>query len=154
MRQGVHWVPVALFGALLYGSFSLMFAMVDNNIKNDKLAQIGYGLILSMGSGIVASLIYFLYYRLHYKKQADVLMKYINWKVVAITLLCSVMINPIHTLVMILGGSVGQQTMYSLAIVPLLLGMWFYFGETLTMYQWVGLVLAGSGSFLMGYKNA
>ena len=61
--------------------------MVDNNIKNDKLAQIGYGLILSMGSGIVASLIYFLYYRLHYKKQADVLMKYINWKVVAITIL-------------------------------------------------------------------
>lgn len=154
MHHGVHWVPIALFGALIYGSFSLMLAMVDKSIKNDKLAQVGYGLVLSMCSGIVASLIFFLYYRPHYKKHADIVMKNINWKVVAMTLLFSVMIQPTHTLVMNEGGSVGQQTMYALAIVPVLLGTWFYFGEKLTLYQWIGLVLAGSGSFLMGYKNA
>ena len=153
MHHEAGWVPIALFGALIYGSFSLMLAMVDKRIKNDKLSQVGYGLILSMCSGIVAALIFFLYYRPRYSKHADITLKYINWKVVAATLLFSVMIQPTHTMVMNEGGSVGQQTMYALAIVPVLLGTWYFFGEELTMYQWIGLILAGSGSFLMGYKK-
>ena len=152
MHHAIDWVPIALFGALIYGSFSLMLAMVDKKIRSDKLAQVGYGLILSMCSGVVAALIFFLFYKKHYKKHADVVLQNINWKIVIGTLIFSVLIQPTHTMVMNEGGSIGQQTMYSLAIIPVLLGTWFFFGEVLTIKQWIGLVFAGIGAFLMGYK--
>ena len=48
MLNSVGWVPLALFGAFVYGSYSLMLMMVHDKIRKDKIAQVGYSLILSI----------------------------------------------------------------------------------------------------------
>ena len=37
MLDSVGWVPLALFGALVYGSYSLMLMMVHDKIRKTKL---------------------------------------------------------------------------------------------------------------------
>lgn len=152
MLDSVGWIPLALFGAFIYGSYSLMLMMVHENIRKDKIAQIGYSLILSMCFGLVITPIYFLYYNTHHKKHADILLKYIDWKFVVLLLVVGLAGGPLHLLVLNSGGSVAQQTMMSLSIIPIVLGSRLFLGEVLTTKQWLGLILAGIGAFLMGNK--
>ena len=42
--------------------------------------------------------------------------------------------------------------MMSLSIIPIILGSRLFLGEVLTNKQWLGLILAGIGAFLMGSK--
>ena len=88
------------------------------------------------------------------KNTAIMLEKNISWKIVALTLVVSIMITPMHALVINQGGSVGQQMMYALAIIPVLIGSRIFFNERLNNKQIAGLVLAGLGAFLMGSKTA
>ena len=76
-----------------------------------------------------------------------------DWKIILLTIAVGFLIGPVHTLVINAGGSIGQQTMYTLAIIPVLLGSWFFFKESLSLKQWVGLVFAGIGAFLMTSKE-
>ena len=152
MLNSVGWVPLALFGALVYGSYSLMLMMVHDKIRKDKIAQVGYSLIFSICFGIIITPIYFLYFNVHHKEKANIVLKYIDWKIVLALLVIGLSIGPVHVLVMNAGGSIGQQTMMSLSIVPTLIGSWLFFGQVLNIKQWIGLILAGVGAFLMGSK--
>ena len=152
MTKPITWIPLSLFGAFLYGTFSFMLSFVDKKIKNSESAQFGYGMILAMGSGIIALIVY-LAWKHKEPKTAKMLEGNMNWKIIIITLLFSVMITPAHTLVINQGGSVGQQMMYSLAIIPVLVGSRYFFKEKLNTKQWIGLVFAGIGAYLMSGKT-
>ena len=102
--------------------------------------------------GIIITPIYFLYFNVHHKEKANIVLKYIDWKIVLALLVIGLSIGPVHVLVMNAGGSIGQQTMMSLSIVPTLIGSWLFFGQVLNIKQWIGLILAGVGAFLMGSK--
>ena len=39
MLDSVGWLPLAIIGALVYGSYSLMLMMVHDKIKKDKIAS-------------------------------------------------------------------------------------------------------------------
>ena len=152
MSNNLTWFPLSLLGALFYGTFSFMLSFVDSKIKRSESAQFGYGMILAMASGLLAAIMYVIW-RIKDKNTAIMLEQNISWKIVAATLVVSIMITPMHALVINQGGSVGQQTMYALAIIPVLIGSRIFFGERLNNKQIAGLVLAGIGSFLMGSKT-
>lgn len=152
MSKSLTWVPLSLLGALFYGTFSFMLSFVDSKIKKSESAQFGYGMILAIVSGMLAAVMYFVW-RIKDKKTAIMLEQNIDWKIIALTLVVSIMITPMHALVINQGGSVGQQTMYALAIIPVLVGSRIFFGERLSYKQITGLILAGIGSFLMSSKT-
>jgi drug/metabolite transporter (DMT)-like permease len=145
----MEWIPISLLGAGVYGVFSFMLSFIHEDIKNDESAQLGYGLIIAICAGILAAVMYTLW-RTSNGKSAKLLESSLNYKVIAATLLFALMTNPIHAMAINKGGSVGQQVMYGLAIVPVLVLSWHFHGEQLSYKQWVGLALAGSGAFLMG----
>jgi len=148
----MSWVPLSLLGATLYGSFSFMLSFVDPKIKKSESAQFGYGTLLVIISGILGTIIHSVW-RVYDKQAAAILDKHISWWVIAVTLIFSIMISPMHALVINQGGSVGQQMMYSLAIIPVLIGSRYFFGEQLSAKQWAGLAFAGVGAFLMSSKT-
>ena len=152
MLDSVGWLPLAIIGALIYGSYSLMLMMVHDKIKKDKIAQIGYSLVLSMCFGLIITPIYFFYFNVHHKEKANIILKYIDWKIVLALLMIGLLSGPLHLLVLNAGGSIGQQTMMSLSIIPVLVGSWLFFGQTLNIKQLIGLILAGIGAFLMSSK--
>ena len=152
MSNKLAWFPLSILGALFYGTFSFMLSFVDDKIKKSESAQFGYGMILAIASGLLASVMY-LVWRIKERNTAIMLEQNISWKIVALTLVVSIMITPMHALVINQGGSVGQQTMYALAIIPVLIGSRIFFGERLSYKQIVGLIFAGIGSFLMGSKT-
>ena len=152
MLDSLGWLPLAIIGALIYGSYSLMLMMVHNKIKKDKIAQIGYSFILSMCFGLIITPIYFFYFNIHHKEKANIILKYIDWKIVLALLMIGLLSGPLHLVVLNAGGSIGQQTMMSLSIIPVLVGSWLFFGQTLNIKQLIGLILAGIGAFLMGSK--
>ena len=143
-----YWLPLSLVGALIYGSFSLLLEFVSPKIKSSESAQFGYGLILAV---IQIPIIIIAYGLWHYYNPKDrkILIKNLDWKLIAATILFGFLIGPIHTLVINAGGTVGQQTMYSLAIIPVLLGGWFFLKERLTKKQWIGIGCAALGAYLM-----
>ena len=152
MSNKLAWFPLSILGALFYGTFSFMLSFVDDKIKKSESAQFGYGMILAIASGLLASVMY-LVWRIKERNTAIMLEQNISWKIVALTLIVSIMITPMHALVINQGGSVGQQTMYALAIIPVLIGSRIFFGERLSYKQIAGLIMAGIGSFLMGSKT-
>lgn len=152
MANAITWIPLSLFGAFMYGTFSFMLSFVDDNIRKSISAQFGYGMILVILSGIIALFMY-LGWKYREPKTAKMLEKNLNWSVIVVTLLFSIMITPAHTLVINKGGSVGQQTMYSLAIIPVLVGSWYFYEEHLNHKQWIGLIFAGIGAYLMSGKT-
>jgi drug/metabolite transporter (DMT)-like permease len=143
-----YWVPLSIIGAIIYGSFSLLLELVDPAIKKDTNAQFGYGLFLGFVQIPIIIISYALWYYL-YPESRKVLLKNINWKIIALTIIVGILIGPIHTLVINAGGSVGQQTMYSLAIVPVIFGGWYLLKEELTTKQWIGIAFAALGAYLM-----
>ena len=152
MTSAINWLPLSIIGAFLYGMFSFLLSFIDPKIKENESAQFGYGMILGITSGILALIMYFIW-RYNNNKTAIMLEQKINWKIVALTLLFSIMITPMHTLVINKGGSVGQQTMYALAIIPVLVGSKYIYQEKLSKQQILGLVLAGIGAYFMSGKD-
>lgn len=152
MATSSTWVPLSLLGAFLYGTFSFMLSFVDEKIKKSESAQFGYGMILAIASGILALVMYSVW-RMRDKKTAKMLEANIDWRIVVVTLIFSIMITPMHALVINQGGSVGQQTMYALAIIPVLIGSRIVYGEQLSHSQIGGLVIAGIGAYLMSGKS-
>ncbi len=150
--MNLSWFPLSIFGAFIYGSFSFSLALVSEKIKNNESVQFGYGILLMI---IQIPLVFIIFGIWAYKNKNDykILVKNLNWKILALTLAFGILINPAHAMVINAGGSIGQQTMYSLAIIPVLIGSWFFFRERLNLQQWSGLILAGIGAFLMSYKN-
>ena len=68
-------------------------------------------------------------------------------------ILFAVSTNPVHSIVINAGGSLGQQTMYSLAIaIPVLIAGYFISSESLKSIQWLGILLAVIGTVLMNSK--
>lgn len=143
-----YWFPLSLIGAAIYGSFSLLLELVDPKIKADENAQFGYGLILAVIQ-IPIIIISYGVWHLYNPKARKVLINNLNWKIIAMTILFGFSIGPVHTLVINAGGSVGQQTMYSLAIIPVLVGGWFFLKESLSRKQWIGIIFAAVGAYLM-----
>jgi drug/metabolite transporter (DMT)-like permease len=146
-----YWLWLALLGALLYGTFSLLFGIVAPEIKADTAAQFGYGLLIAIVAFPINTSL-FLFWRHKNKKSNKTLFKHINWTLFILLVLFGAATNPLHSIVFNTGGSLGQQTMYSLAILPVLFGGWFILKERLTIMQWIGIILAGSGTFLMNSK--
>jgi drug/metabolite transporter (DMT)-like permease len=145
-------VHLSLLGALLYGTFSFLLSFIDEKIKKSESAQFGYGIILAMASGILA-LVMYLVWRMRENKTANMLESNIDWRIIALILLCSIMITPMHAMVINQGGSVGQQTMYAVAIIPLIIGSKIIYGEQLSHSQIGGFVFAGIGAYLMSGKS-
>lgn len=143
-----YWVPLSIFGAIIYGSFSLLLELVDPAIKNDTNAQFGYGLFLGFIQIPIILIIYGIWYYM-FPDSRKLLMKNINWKIIALTIIVGILIGPVHTLVINAGGSVGQQTMYSLAILPVIFGGRYLLKEDLSIQQWVGIGFAALGAYLM-----
>lgn len=143
-----YWFPLSLFGAFIYGSFSLLLELVAPKIKADENAQFGYGLILAVIQ-IPLIIISYSVWHMYNPKSRKVLINNLDWKIIVATIVFGFLIGPVHTLVINAGGSVGQQTMYSLAIIPVLLGGWFFLKENLTRKQWIGIVFAALGAYLM-----
>jgi drug/metabolite transporter (DMT)-like permease len=143
-----YWLPLSLFGALIYGSFSLLLELISPKIKSSESAQFGYGLILAVIQIPIVIIAYSLW---HYynPKDSKILIKNLDWRIITATILVGFLIGPVHTLVINAGGSVGQQTMYSLAILPVLIGGWVLMKERLTKKQWVGIGCAALGAYLM-----
>ncbi len=147
------WFPLSLIGALVYGGYSMLLSLMNPQLKADKNAQLGYGVLLALVN-IPLNIIAFYFCDKEYKKTASkVLWNNLNWKVVGVTVLIRFLIDPVHAVVINAGGAVAQQTMYSLAIIPVLLGSWIVFKESLTLKQWIGLFMAGGGAWLMGVKS-
>jgi len=143
-----YWFPLSLFGALIYGSFSLLLELISPIIKSNESAQLGYGLILAVIQTPMVLLSYGLWYYYN-PKDSKILIKNIDWRIMAATVIFSVLIQPVHTLVINAGGSVGQQTMYSLAILPVIIGGWLLMKERLNIKQWTGIAFAAFGAYLM-----
>ena len=147
------WFPLALLGAFVYGSYSFLLSFMDPALKADKNAQLGYGVLLGL-LNIPINVIVFYFWDKEYKETSSkVLWKNINWKILLVTVFIRVLTDPVHAVVINAGGAVAQQTMYSLAIVPVLIGSWVFFKQSLTKKQWVGLILACLGCWLMGDKS-
>ena len=143
-----YWLSLSIFGAFIYGSFSLLLELVNSKIKADDDAQFGYGLFLAV---IQIPIIIIAYSLWHYynPKSRKVLLKNINWRLIGATIIAGFLIGPVHTLVINAGGSVGQQTMYSLAIIPVIIGGRLFLKEKLNSKQWTGIVFAALGAYLM-----
>tara|TARA_B100000035_G_C20990468_1_gene549903 strand:- start:140 stop:616 length:477 start_codon:yes stop_codon:yes gene_type:complete len=148
----VNWVPLALLGAIIYGSFSFLLSAISPKIKQDEDAQFGYGIFIPFLQVPISILFYLIWAKLN-PKSNKILIKNVDWKIILLTIAVGFLIGPVHTLVINAGGSIGQQTMYTLAIIPVLLGSWFFFKESLSLKQWIGLVFAGIGAFLMTSKE-
>jgi drug/metabolite transporter (DMT)-like permease len=147
------WVPLALLGALVYGGFSFLLSFIDPKIKANESAQVGYGLLLAVVQVPLNIIMFYLWSMKNKDSVSKVLWKNVNWKIALITVIAGFLITPVHTIVINAGGAVAQQTMYSLAIVPVIIGSWVFFKQGLTKRQWLGLILAGLGSWLMGDKS-
>ena len=146
--MSLSWVPYSLFGALIYGSMSFSLGFVSPKIKKSLTGQMGYGFVYCALSGLL-SIIALLGLKTHMSKDINTMISNIDVRVLALTAILNMMVNPIHAVVMNEGGSVGQQTMYSLAIIPVLVGEAFFYGEKLSIKQIIGIILAGGGAYLM-----
>jgi drug/metabolite transporter (DMT)-like permease len=144
----ITWIPLALLGAFIYGMYSLLLDCVAPEIKGNQEAQVGYGLTLGLARIPVALILYWLWARKQ-KTGKLVLHKYINWKIILLTLVFGCLIDPVHTLVVNAGGSVGHQTMFSLSIIPVIVGGYFLFHKHLTIKKWIGIVVSCAGMWLM-----
>ena len=149
--MNISWIPLSILSDFIYGSFSFSLTLVSDKIKNNESVQFGYGILLMI---IQIPIVFIIFAIWAYKNKNDykILVKNLDWKILALTLAFGILINPAHAMVINAGGSIGQQTMYSLAILPVLFGGWFILKERLTIMQWIGIVLAGSGTILMNSK--
>lgn len=147
-----YWLPLAILGAVIYGTFSLLLGVVSPEIKKDTKAQFGFGLLIAIIAIPLNTTMFFIW-KNKYPKSYATLFKYINWPMFLLLVIIAISTNPVHTLVFNAGGSLGQQTMYSLAIVPVILGSALFLKEHLNIKQWIGIVLAGLGTFFMTSKK-
>ena len=118
-------------------------------IKGNQQAQVCCGLTLGLARIPVAFILYWLWARKQKKTGKLVLHKYINWKIILLTLVFGCLIDPVHTLVVNAGGSVGYQTMFSLSDIPVIVGGYFLFHKHLTIKKRIGIVVACAGMWLM-----
>ena len=146
------WFPLSVLGAIVYGSYSFLLSFMDPALKADKNAQLGYGVLLAIINIPINVIAFYLWDKEYKETSSKVLWKNINWKILLATVVVRFLIDPVHAVVINAGGAVAQQTMYSLAIIPVLVGGWVYFRQSLSIQQWVGLVMAGVGAGLMGIQ--
>lgn len=146
--MGITWLPQALLGAFIYGSYSFLLSYVSPEIKKDQGAQLGYGLTLGLARIPIAIILYVIWAHKQ-KTSKDTLHKFINWKIILLTLAFGCLIDPVHTLVVNAGGSVGHQTMYSLSILPVLIGSYLIFSKNLNVKNWIGIAASCLGMWLM-----
>ena len=151
MNMKINWFPLAVFGALIYGTFSALFLLVPEKIKQDEQAQIGYALMIVLFSLPVNLIILSL---INAKSPVSLknVWKHTNWILFSLIIIINIIYNPLHSLIVNTGGSLGQETTYTLAIIPVLLGSWYFLNERLTNIQWVGIAFAAAGTFLMDFK--
>lgn len=145
-----NWLPVTAMAALLYGLYSFSFAFISPNLKANHNAQFGYGVLIALLSIPINVIGLYIWWKKN-PSDAKVLMSNLSWKLLLFTILVRFTIDPIHTVVINSGGSIANQTMYTLAILPVLAGMYYFFHERLLKTQWFGLVLAALAMFFMGY---
>ena len=143
-----YWLPIALFGAFIYGSFSFLLSFLDKKIKNNYKAQIIFGALLNFPQLILYYILFFIWY-LFNKDKIGILIKNINWIIAFITIIFDLLTNPIHALVINAGGSVGQQTMYSLTIFPVIILGYFFLKQKIKIRQIIGILVASFATFLM-----
>ncbi len=146
-----YWIYFALLGALWYGVFSFSLGIVDPVIKNDKNLQLGYGILVN-AIAFPIQISSLLIWQYLYKKSAKNLYKKMRWFPLLLIVLFGIGITPLHTLVVNTGGSLGQETMYTLAIIPVLFFSWLLLNEKLKRRQWFGIFLAGISILLMKYN--
>ena len=142
------WVPLAILGAFVYGSYSFLLGYVAPEIKQHQGAQMGYGLTLGIARIPISIILYAVWYFTS-KQDRTYLHQYINWKTILLTLIFGILIDPVHTLVVNAGGSVGHQAMFSLSIIPVILGGLFFFHKHLGIRKWIGIVLSCASMWLM-----
>lgn len=146
------WLGISLLGALIFGCYSFLLGLVDPIIKNNNNTQFAYGLLIDAFRGI-ASIIFYFFWKYNQPKNSKTLEYNLNWNIILLTIILGVVSTPVHGLVMVQGGSIGHQIMFSLGIIPILFGSWVYFGKKLEFRQWIGLLLSVISTFLMSYRE-
>lgn len=143
-----YWVYYAILGAFIYGTFSFLLSYIDKNLKNDLMAQLGLGFVVNVASIPFYISAFYIWHLLNPGK-IPILLKNIKWVVIFLVILLDLMTSPIHSLVINTGGSLGQQSMYSLTIIPLLILNYLIFNERLNRIQWLGILIAIIATSLM-----
>ena len=151
MKLDKNWLLISIFGALIYGVFSLLFGILPDEIKKDEMAQLGYGMLIVMFS-LPIHLCFLGTINRVSPKSIETLYKYFSWKILAFLCITNVIYNPLHSLIFNAGGTLGHQITYTAAIIPVLLGGYFFLNEKLGIRHWVGILLAGLGTFFMTMK--
>jgi drug/metabolite transporter (DMT)-like permease len=146
------WLGISLLGAFIFGCYSFLLGLVHPAIKNNDNTQFAYGLIIDSFRGLV-SIIFLFFWKYNQPKNSKILEYNLNWNIILLTIIFGVVSTPVHGLVMVKGGSIGHQIMFSLGIIPILFGSWFYFGKKLDYRQWIGLFLSVISTFLMTYHE-
>ena len=146
------WILYAILGALVYGIFSFGLEYISPEIKKEPLAVVVYGILVSLTTGCFV-FIFFIIWSLLYPTLYKTLIKEMNYKLILLTTIVAGLITPIHSLTINTGGSLGQQIMYTCAIIPILIGSYIYSNERLNKYQIFGIILAILGTFLMSHKK-
>ena len=143
-----YWVYYAIFGAFIYGTFSFLLSFIDKNLKNDLMAQLGLGFLVNVASIPFYIAGFYIWHILNPGK-IPILLKNVKWIIIILVMFLDLMTSPFHSLVINTGGSLGQQTMYSLTIIPLLILNFIVFNERLNKIQWLGIVIAIIATSLM-----
>ena len=143
-----NWLIIALIGALSYGTFSFLLSFISNNIKNNRKLEFIYGNMVTLYSLFFSYIIFGIWFFFN-KDKSKILFDNLNWFIVLITILFDMGTNPIHTAVINSGGSVGQQTMYSLTIIPVIVLGYLILNQRIKYLQIMGIILASLATLIM-----
>ena len=143
-----NWLIIALIGALSYGTFSFLLSFISNNIKNNRKLEFIYGNMVNLYSLFFSYIIFGIWFFFNQDK-SKILFDNLNWFIVLITILFDMGTNPIHTAVINSGGSVGQQTMYSLTIIPVIVLGYLVLNQRIKYLQIMGIILASLATLIM-----
>lgn len=143
-----HWINFALFGALWYGIYSFLLEFIDKEISNSLNLSLGYGLLIGCLGTPLVFIIYGIIH-IYLYPYTKIVFTNLNWKIFYYTALLAVLTLPLHSLVINSGASLGQEVMYTTAIIPVLIFSWYFHKERLSKRHWLGIVLAAFSVFLM-----
>ena len=143
-----NWLIIALIGALSYGTFSFLLSFISNNIKNNRKLEFIYGNMVNLYSLFFSYIIFGIWF-FYNQDKSKILFDNLNWFIVLITILFDMGTNPIHTAVINSGGSVGQQTMYSLTIIPVIVLGYLVLNQRIKYLQIMGIILASLATLIM-----
>ena len=147
-----YWIIIALFGAIIYGSFSLLLTFLNDKLKKNHKLIFGYGLFVDLWR--IIPYFFLLCTILFIKPEIyNIVKDNMDFKILLLVAFISAFITPIHALVVNKAGTVGQETMYTLAIIPVMIGGYFVLNERLSLYQLLGIILGGVGTIFMSMKN-